>query len=154
MADGEPVVVEAQMLVRRPAAAVFEAMVDPAITTRFWFTRSSGRLAPGASIRWDWEMYGVGDVVEVRAYEENARLLLAWRDDPTTVEWRFEPRGADATLVRVVCSGFPGDCREALPQAMDAKGGYTMVLAGLKAWLEHGIELRLVADQFPDGVPG
>jgi len=29
-----------------------------------------------------------------------------------------------------------------------------MVLAGLKAWLEHGIELGLVHDQFPDGCPG
>jgi len=32
------------MLIRRPVAEVFEAFVDPAITTRFWFTRSSGRL--------------------------------------------------------------------------------------------------------------
>jgi hypothetical protein len=25
------------------------------------------------------------------------------------------------------------------------------MLAGLKAWLEHGIELNLVADRFPEG---
>ena len=28
--------------------------------------------------------------------------------------------------------------------------GFTIVLAGLKALLEHGIELNLVRDQFPD----
>ncbi|MBC7990984.1 MAG: polyketide cyclase, partial [Luteimonas sp.] len=27
------------MLIRRPVAEVFEAFVDPAITSRFWFTR-------------------------------------------------------------------------------------------------------------------
>jgi uncharacterized protein (DUF2249 family) len=31
-------------------------------------------------------------------------------------------------------------------------GGFTMVLAGLKALLEHGIELNLVADHFPNAL--
>jgi len=34
------------MLIRRPVAEVFEAFIDPDITTQFWFTRSSGRLEP------------------------------------------------------------------------------------------------------------
>lgn len=34
----------AEMLIRRPVAEVFEAFVDPAITTQFWFTHSTGRL--------------------------------------------------------------------------------------------------------------
>ena len=37
-------VVTAAMLIRRPASEVFEAFVDPDITTKFWFTKSSGRL--------------------------------------------------------------------------------------------------------------
>jgi hypothetical protein len=32
------------MLVRKPVADVFEAFVKPDITTKFWFTKSSGRL--------------------------------------------------------------------------------------------------------------
>ena len=32
------------MLIRKPVAEVFEAFVDPDITTKFWFTKSSGRL--------------------------------------------------------------------------------------------------------------
>lgn len=28
------------MLIRKPAELVYEALVDPTITTRFWFTRS------------------------------------------------------------------------------------------------------------------
>ena len=54
-------VVKAEMLIRRPVAEVFEAFVDPAVTTKFWFTKSSGRLEAGKRVRWDWEMYGVGD---------------------------------------------------------------------------------------------
>ena len=39
---------KAEMLIRKPVAEVFEAFVDPAITSRFWFTRGSGRLEPGS----------------------------------------------------------------------------------------------------------
>jgi uncharacterized protein YndB with AHSA1/START domain len=51
--------VEVGMLIRRPRRDVFKAIVDPAITTKFWFTKSSGKIAPGATLRWDWEMCGV-----------------------------------------------------------------------------------------------
>jgi uncharacterized protein YndB with AHSA1/START domain len=39
-------VAKAAMLIRKPVAEVFEAFIDPAITSRFWFTKSSGRLEP------------------------------------------------------------------------------------------------------------
>jgi uncharacterized protein YndB with AHSA1/START domain len=51
--------VKVGMLIRRPPDEVFQAFVDPAVTTRFWFTRSSGKMTPGASIRWEWEVQGV-----------------------------------------------------------------------------------------------
>ena len=36
-------VAKAAMLIRKPTAEVFEAFVDPAITSKFWFTKSTGR---------------------------------------------------------------------------------------------------------------
>ncbi|WP_146512470.1 SRPBCC family protein [Thalassoglobus neptunius] len=145
--------VVSQMLIRKPVAEVFEAIVNPEITTRFWFSRSSGRLEPGKKVRWDWEMFGVEDTLTVNEYEENARLLIEWESDPTLVEWQFESRDADSTLVTVLNWGFLGTCEEVLPHTVASKGGYTIVLAGLKAWLEFGIELNLIRDQFPDGCP-
>lgn len=38
---------EAQMLIRKPVAEVFEAFIDPAITKYFWFTKGSNRLEKG-----------------------------------------------------------------------------------------------------------
>ena len=43
MQNGQELVAKAEMLIRKPVAEVFEAFVDPAITTQFWFTKSSGR---------------------------------------------------------------------------------------------------------------
>jgi uncharacterized protein YndB with AHSA1/START domain len=44
------------MLIRKPVAEVFEAFVNPDITTKFWFTKSSGRLEAGKQVQWEWEM--------------------------------------------------------------------------------------------------
>ena len=47
-------------------------------------------------------------------------------------------------------SGFTGSDDEKVAQAMDSMGGFCHLLAGCKAFLEHGIELNLVADHNPD----
>lgn len=147
-------VAKAEMLIRKPVAEVFEAFVDPAITTRFWFTKSSGRLEPGKEIRWDWEMYDVSDLVHVKVIEPNARILIEWGDDaPTTVEWVFTPLADATTFVSITNTGFGGDDDEIVSQAIDSTEGFTLVLSGLKALLEHNIALNLVADRFPAGVP-
>lgn len=145
--------VQAQMLIRRPVAEVFEAFVDPAVTTKFWFTKSSGKLKAGKKIRWDWEMFGVSADVSVREIEENKRILIEWDDPPCPVEWLFSSRDDDTTLVTISNWGFHGGEDAVVAQAMDSMGGFTMVLAGLKALLEHGVILNLVGDHFPDGCP-
>lgn len=149
--------VETGMLIRRPVAEVFAAFVDPLITTRFWFTGGSGRLEPGARIQWDWAMYGVSAQVDVRAVEPPIRILLDWGgpdEPPTTVEWIFTALSDDTTFVGITTTGFTGDRDAIVAQAIDAMGGFSLVLAGAKAWLEHGIELNLVADRFPPGLAG
>lgn len=148
----EPPVASAGMLIRRPVTDVFAAFVDPAITTHFWFSRGSGRLEPGAIVRWDWEMYGVATDVRVKAIAPDARILIDWDlDDPTEVEWAFEPRGED-TWVEVVNRGFSGTPDDQVKKARDSTGGFALVLAGAKIWLEHGIEPRFVLDRHPSAV--
>lgn len=143
-------VAKTQMLIRKPVAQVFEAFVDPAITTKFWFTKSSGRLEPGKEIQWDWEMYGASAQVSVKAVEPNRRILIEWDDPPCPVEWLFSAQANDRTLVTISNWGFRGSDDETVAQAIDSMGGFTMVLAGLKALLEHDIVLNLVADHYPD----
>ena len=142
--------VETQMLVRRPIDEVFNAFVDPAVTTHFWFTGSSGKLEPGVTVTWEWEMYGVSADVLVREIEPPSRILIEWDDPATTVEWRFTSHGTEATLVQISNAGFQGTEEKIVAMALDSMGGFSLVLAALKAWLEHGIALNLVADRAPD----
>lgn len=142
----------AEMLIRRPVAEVFEAFVDPAVTTKFWFTRSSGRLEAGKQVRWDWEMYDASALVSVKAVERDRRILIEWPGyGTTTVEWLFTPRADDTTFVSITNAGFGGTDEEVVKNVIDATGGFTLVLCGLKALLEHGIILNLIADRFPEG---
>ncbi len=142
------------MLIRKPVAQVFEAFIDPAITTKFWFTKSSGKLEPGKEIRWEWGMYGASSQVSVKAIEPNKRILIEWSayGVPTTVEWIFTTRPDNTTFVSITNSGFSGDGDEVVKQALGSVEGFTLVLAGLKALLEHNINLNLVADRFPGGL--
>ena len=90
------------MLIRRPVAEVFEAFIDPEITTQFWFTRSSGKLAPGAKVEWAWEMYDVSASVTVKAIEPNRHIVIQWpgcgcsRRTPMTPRSSLSPRPASA----------------------------------------------------------
>jgi uncharacterized protein YndB with AHSA1/START domain len=146
---------KAEMLIRRPVAQVFEAFVDPAITSRFWFSRGSARLEAGKSVRWDWEMYGFSVDARVKVLEPGARLVVEWTGYgyPTDITWVFTARPDGTTFVSITNTGLRGTPDEVASVAVDATEGFAFVLAGAKALLEHGVELRLVPDRFPDGLP-
>jgi len=148
----EAPVAKTEMLIRRPVHEVFRAFIDPAITTRFWFTKSSGRLEEGKRVRWDWEMYGVHSDVEVKEIEQNKRILIEWSSyvGRAQVEWVFSARPDNTTFATITNQGFHGNGDEVVKQALDSTLGFTLVLSGLKAFLEHGIALNLIADKRPD----
>jgi uncharacterized protein YndB with AHSA1/START domain len=142
------------MLIRQPVHTVFDAFTNPAVTTKFWFTKSSGRLEAGKQVRWDWEMYDVSTQVTVQTLEPNQRLVIEWDgySGRTTVEWKFAPQSDDTTFVSITESGWTGTGDELVKYVRDSTEGFTWTLAGLKALLEHNIRLNFVADRFPSGV--
>ena len=147
-------VAKAQMLVRKSPPECFEAFINPEITKRFWFTKSTGPLEAGKRIVWTWEMYGHSIDVNVKETEADRRILIEWGNygSMTDVEWVFEPYQGGNTYVTITNSGFKGDGDKVMSDALDSMGGFTWVLAGLKALLEHKIELNAIADAFPEGL--
>jgi uncharacterized protein YndB with AHSA1/START domain len=96
-------------------------------------------------------MYDHTVEVNVKEIEVNKRILIDWgsSDSMTTVEWLFNPEENDTTYVTSTNSGFQGDGDKVVRDALDSKGGFTWVLAGLKALLEHNIELKAIEDAHP-----
>lgn len=144
--------VEAQMLIRKPVAKVFEAFIDPEITKHFWFTKGSGKLEVGKTVMWEWEMYNVSTKVVVKEILPNQKIAIEWDEPATLVDFNFESLSEESTYVVIRHYGFNQKGHELLATVKDSTGGFTTVLDGLKAFLEHQINLNLIADKFPKGV--
>nr|WP_294932643.1 SRPBCC family protein [uncultured Flavobacterium sp.] len=145
---------KAEMLIRKPVSEVFQAFIDPEITSKFWFTKGSDKLEEGKSTVWTWEMYGFSLTVLTKVIEKNKRIVIEWgnKDEETIVEWVFNPLNEKETFVSITNSNFQGEADKILSEVRNSTEGFTLVLAGAKAFLEHQIQLNLVLDRFPQGL--
>ncbi len=144
-------VIETQMLIRKPANEVFNAFIDPEQTRHFWFTKASGKLEKNVTVTWQWEMYNVSTNVTVKDIVPNELIAIDWGSPATAVDFIFKPMSDDTTYVVIKNYGFQSEGEELMKELINTTGGFTTVLDGLKAYMEHGINLNLIADKFPSG---
>lgn len=148
-------IAKAQMLIRKPVNEVFEAFVDPEITSKFWFTKGSGRLEEGKSITWEWGQFGVQAAIWVTKIVLNQQISFEWpagveTDNHRTVNIRLEEKSEEATFVTVEEKEFDVDDEAAIQHIVGQTEGWTLVLSAMKAFLEQRINLNLISDHKPD----
>lgn len=135
--------------IARPVVEVFEAIVDPERLSRYFTTGGAqGRLETGATVVWDFADFPGAFPVEVVEVEQDRRIVLRWAADDgdspgysTTVTIAFEPLDDGQTLVTVAEEGWrqtPGGLKASYGNCQ----GWSQMLCALKAWVEHGINLR------------
>jgi uncharacterized protein YndB with AHSA1/START domain len=144
--------------IARPVAEVFEAVVDPAALSRYFTTGGArGRLEAGATVHWDFHDHPGAFPVEVVEVEPNRRIVLCWEANEgapadgaavtasagyrTTVTMTFEPLEDGRTLVSIAEEGWR-ETPAGLEGSYGNCQGWTQMLCALKAYLEHGINLR------------
>jgi uncharacterized protein YndB with AHSA1/START domain len=140
---GDPSV-KVSTLVRRPAAQVFDAFVDPETLTKFWLEATSGPLAAGARVDWQFMVPGVTEVTTVTRFDPPTALAFDWSDG-VSVSLTFEAHTPGITRIALEATGFQGD--DILEQAVNATEGFTIVLCDLKTLLETGESANLVRDK-------
>ncbi len=140
---------EVQMQIRKPVSEVFEAFINPEITKHFWFTKGSSRLEVNKKVTWEWEMYNVSVTAVAKEIIENKKIVFEWGDPATNVEITFSTLRDGFTYVVINECGYNKTGDELLAAIKDSTGGFTTVLDGLKAYLEHGINLNLIGDKYP-----
>lgn len=138
----------AQMLIRKPVSEVFNAFINPAITTSFWFTKSSGILKEDTEVIWEWEMYAFKTTIKVFKIIPNQLITISWGKPNGKVDFKFRQL-SNGTYVEITVYDFAETGEELIDTIKDNIGGFTTVLDGAKAWLEHGINLNLIVDKFP-----
>ena len=141
--------IDVQMLIWKPVAEVFNAFIDPTITTNFWFTKSSGPLEAGKTVIWGWEAGEVSARIIVEEIIENELIRFDWGDPIPKVEIEFRPYGDSATLVMIRNYSEELTVGGIINEIIDSTSNLTSVLDGLKIYLEHDIRMNLIGDKFP-----
>ena len=136
--------------IARPCAEVYEAVADPRQLSAYFTTGGArGRLEAGAEVSWDFADFPGAFPVTVVETDPPHRIVIQWDGTATvsdggrtTTTFEFEAVDDGArTLVTVTESSW-------LPTPAGAKSafgncaGWTGMLLALKAWVEHGINLR------------
>ncbi|MBW8285735.1 MAG: SRPBCC family protein [Rhizobium sp.] len=135
----------------KPVGEVFEAVVNPDKLSAYFTTGGAkGRLEAGAVVTWDFHDFPGAFPVHVIDVEKDRRIVLRWEaapdDDPagkydTTVTIAFESLEDGRTLVTIGESGFRENCAGQKASYGNCEG-WTGMLCAMKAYLEHGINLR------------
>jgi len=87
-----------------------------------------------------------------RSSGKHSKKRQSFTSKAASNEWFFAPLTDNTSFVSITEAGFSGDGDEVIKQALESTGGFTWVLAGLKALLEHNIHLNLAMDRIPEGL--
>lgn len=145
--------------IARPVDEVFEAVADPKKLSGYFTTGGAkGRLETGATVMWDFHDFPGAFPVTVAEVVKNEKIVLKWdaNEGPppetgaavpagagyqTTVTMTFAALEDGRTLVTITEEGWretPGGLKGSYGNCE----GWTQMLCAMKAWLEHGINLR------------
>lgn len=93
-------------------------------------------------------MYGKSTEVIVKDIIENEKISIEWNKPSTCVDFEFEILNKNQTYVTIKHYGCNNTGAQLIESIKNNTGGFTTVLDGLKAFLEHGINLNLIADKY------
>ena len=138
--------------ISKPVHEVFEAVADPKKLSGYFTTGGAqGRLETGATVFWDFHDFPGAFSVNVVEVVPDKKIVLTWGAAPeadetgnydTTVTMTFEPLDENTrTLVSITEEGWK-HTETGLKSSYDNCEGWTGMLAAMKAYVEHGINLR------------
>lgn len=134
--------------IARPVAEVYEAVVNPGTLSRYFTTGGAeGRIETGAVVYWSFHDFPGSFPVSIVEAVENVRIVFDWdADEPgapykTRVTMSFEALEDGRTLVSIREEGWR-QTPEGLKASYGNCSGWMQMLCALKAWSEHGINLR------------
>ena len=147
--------------IAKPVHEVFEAVANPQQLSQYFTTGGAqGRLETGSTVTWDFHDYPGAFPVQVVEVVPDQRIVLRWAasdgEPPNLPEVDARERGTDyqtqvtmtfsslddgRTLVEIAEEGWR-ETEGALKASYGNCQGWSQMLCALKAWLEHGINLR------------
>ncbi|MGH6644291.1 MAG: SRPBCC family protein [Bradyrhizobium sp.] len=145
--------------IAKPVHEVFEAVADPKTLSEYFTTGGAeGRLETGATVTWDFHDFPGAFPVWVIEVVEDEKIVLEWQASEgeapnveggelkdaayrTRVTMSFKGLDDGRTLVEIAEEGWR-ETQGALGASYGNCQGWSQMLCALKAWTEHGINLR------------
>ncbi len=137
---------QVQAKIKKPAEEVFDAVYDPKKLSSYFTTAgASGPLDEGKTVTWDFADFPGAFPVHVKKMVKNQKIILEWEAAEggynTRIEMSFKALDRSSTLVQIGESGWK-ESQKALDDSYKNCEGWTQMLCCLKAYVEHGINLR------------
>ena len=140
-----------QTRILRPVTEVFDAIVSRDKLCQYFTDTASSDMEEGAQIDWRWSHYEATLPVVVDKIVPNRMIRLtldsgAWEKTITegyevAVIFEFEELDDGNTMLSISEEGWKTDA-DGLKGSHDNCGGWSHMATCLKAWIEHGIDLR------------
>jgi uncharacterized protein YndB with AHSA1/START domain len=137
-------IVNVENRILKPIHEVFALIVDPAKMAHYFISGASGPMKAGTTVKWEFADVGATMSVDVIEVEADRKVVFDWSASAvkTRVTIALEPGENDTTDVAIREAGWPMDA-EGVKRAMGQNAGWTFTLCCLKAYMQHGINLRL-----------
>jgi uncharacterized protein YndB with AHSA1/START domain len=139
-----------QTKIRRPVAAVFDAIVNEETVCEYFVDKTSGPLNEGDRVVWYWNQWGDHPVF-VKKIVENQLIHLEldskeWNKTTgnaykVSVIMELEPLDDGGTMLSISEAGWLTD-ETGLKGSHDNCSGWTHMASCLKVFIEHGIDIR------------
>ena len=125
-----------------PRDEVFEAIVNPDRLAGFFISGASDRLREGKTVHWTFDDVGAALDVEVQTVRPD-QIAFSWDASgaPAQVDILLTDEGNRSTLIDITEQGWPDD-DHAVDRALGQTAGWTDFVCCMKAYLQHGINLR------------
>jgi uncharacterized protein YndB with AHSA1/START domain len=141
--------IKTALQILKPVNDVFEAIVDPDKMSKYFISKSSGRMEDGKQLMWKFPEFDMEFPIRVGKIERDKYISYSWDVDgiELLVEMTLKPHGNNSTVITVTENSRNID-EAGIKWLMGNTEGWANFLACLKAYLEYGINLRKGAFDF------
>lgn len=136
--------------ISKPRREVYEAVADPQQLSKYFTTGGAkGRMETGSTVTWDFHDFPGAFPVEVVEAVQDEKLVFRWGGNDlvggetrATVTFEFSDVDQGARTKVMITEAAWQATDNGAKAAFGNCEGWTGMLAAMKCWLEHGINLR------------
>lgn len=142
--------VKAALQIAKPAAIIFDTILDPEKMKNYFISESTGRMEEGKTIVWKFPEFEFESPVRIGKIEPDKYISFYWEGaegKELMVEITLQTQPDNSTVVRITEKSMENN-EAGIAWLIGNTEGWANFLACMKAYLEYGINLRKGAFDF------